>query len=235
MKLDLLKPVIVIPGRWNAAILSPEWLAPHFFNLDQDSIDGNIIEVYESGALTKNILFIDGIGIAASDARVEIFASAEDADHFGMVQSAAHRLLSALAHTPIGACGYNFSFSDLGDNEAFQDLLEVEDPLKGELVRTNSKVSSTYEYSNDVELNVQKDQRRQSLSLNFHRRIAPNEEAAEALAAFPLIDAFAFAKEVTAKYFGIESYRVSAFDVPNHRGVNDDKGEAQSAQAVESR
>tara|TARA_R110002126_G_C10459165_1_gene500150 strand:- start:1396 stop:2094 length:699 start_codon:yes stop_codon:yes gene_type:complete len=232
MKLDLMKPLFVIPGRWNSSIFSPEWLAKHFYNFEGDSIEGNIIEVYDSGALTKSIIFVNGIGVAASDVRVEVFASDIEVDHLEEVKSATVRLLSCLEHTPIGAFGLNLRFIELEDSQPFQEQLEIVDSLMPEFPRTNIKISTTYQYNDDLELNIRKNEAEKSLSFNFHNRLAPNSRPADQLERFAIKEIFQFAVNSGKQHFGIEEYEVMAFDASSTKANNDDKTETETAEAI---
>lgn len=230
MQLDLMKPLLVVPGRWNAAIFSGPWLVKHFFGCEEETVEGTIVELIDNAAIRKSIMFVNGIGFSASDNRIEVFGSTDFPACLEDVKTVTKRLLDVLSHTPVSAFGFNLRFFDIENNEAFDQQLQIQDPIELDAVRTNIKIKTTYEF-NGMELNIERDELEKSITLNFHNNFSPTITPHDSLEQFDILKAMDHATEFIEKCFGTSEFSVTAFDNENQRGNNDYGSEAASTAA----
>jgi hypothetical protein len=104
MKRDLERLSLVIAGRWNTAILSPDWLSKQIFNASEVGI---MFPVLGWG---PPIFEASGLRITATDVALT-FSPTQDSDELlQKIEIAGRQILDTLCHTPVGAFGENFHY-----------------------------------------------------------------------------------------------------------------------------
>jgi hypothetical protein len=111
MKLDLRLPTVVIPGAWNPAIFSPEWIGRFvFYKKPGDLVP--FFQVVFSTPPARAVMYYDVFGISPSSERVDIYANSLIRGDIEDIESKCVKILNLLPHTPISALGINFQFSE---------------------------------------------------------------------------------------------------------------------------
>jgi hypothetical protein len=121
MKEDLSQWSLVIIGRWNTAILSPQWLAEQVFKQPEIEIRFPVL----GGA--PPIFRAGDIQIVVSNERVAFMPLKDSDDVLTRIEAAARHILQTLPHTPIQAFGENFHYSVEGCPEPLASLLNLAD------------------------------------------------------------------------------------------------------------
>lgn len=107
---------LVIAGKWNKYILSPDWLAKHIF-------DKSEIKVEFSFTLDLPPRFTcDNIRIVPTEDRITFIALEYLNDVLEKIENMAYILTDLLPFTPIAAFGTNFAYIE---EEAKMDLLDI--------------------------------------------------------------------------------------------------------------
>jgi hypothetical protein len=107
---------LVITGKWNKYLLSPDWLAKHIF-------DKSEIKIEFSPTLDHPLRFTcDNIRIVPTEDRVIFIALEYSNGLLEKIEDMAYRLIDLLPFTPIAAFGTNFAYIEEG---AGTDLLDI--------------------------------------------------------------------------------------------------------------
>ncbi len=131
MHVDLRFPTLVVTGAWNPAIFSTEWIASELFG----KATGQTIEVLQLVNVGRPdapvAQYIDGIGIACTPQRLELYVNEASDAAFAKAEALATKALTVLGHTPLDALGINFAYRDETISEMMQDMLETREGLEG--------------------------------------------------------------------------------------------------------
>lgn len=95
---------IVLVGKWNPFILTPQWVGKHIF--EEDKIEGEVA----LGPLVALRLRGPGAEIAPTRDRVTISAEESTPEGLDCIERLGRKLLKMLPHTPIDAVGVNHAF-----------------------------------------------------------------------------------------------------------------------------
>ena len=128
MKLDLRKPVFVFVGAWNPAIFQPGWIARHLFEIPE----GEKVRAEAMVPTVPNqeaILYIEDIGLAVTNERVQIFVNGFDDETIQCCEQVAVQLFKTLPHTPFGSFGINFNFVEDDPGDELFDMLRTKDGI----------------------------------------------------------------------------------------------------------
>jgi hypothetical protein len=104
MKRDLGQFSLVIVGRWNAAILSPAWLAKEVFG---EAEMGIMFPVLGWG---PPVFRVADINIAVTDSTLTFAPRKDTDDVLTRIENAGRHILRTLPHTPIMAFGENYHY-----------------------------------------------------------------------------------------------------------------------------
>jgi hypothetical protein len=124
MKRDLNKWSLVIAGRWNTAILSPDWLAREVFKQEGIKI------VYPVLGGTPPIFEAADMRIVVSNDRIVFFPLKDSDELLSRIETAGRHVLTTLPHTPISAFGQNFSYMVEGSQKQFEEVLIFSDATR---------------------------------------------------------------------------------------------------------
>lgn len=115
---------LVITGKWNKYILSPDWLAKHIF-------DKSDIKVEFSLTLDHLTRFTcDNIRIVPTEDRVLFIALEYSNGLLEKIEDMAYRLIDLLPFTPIAAFGTNFAYIEESAGTDLLDIFELKDNNK---------------------------------------------------------------------------------------------------------
>lgn len=115
---------LVITGKWNKYLLSPDWLAKHIF-------DKSEIKIEFSPTLDHPLRFTcDNIRIVPTEDRVIFIALEYSNGLLEKIEDMAYRLIDLLPFTPIAAFGTNFAYIEEGAGTDLLDIFELKDNNK---------------------------------------------------------------------------------------------------------
>jgi hypothetical protein len=165
---------LVVVGKWNIAILSPEWLAKEVFKQESIAIMypimGDIFPVFEANSMR----------VVARPDRVIFTPLKNDADTLKRIEDAAINILRILQYTPVSAFGENFHFIVDPPEDSVSAALDIRD---SELVAAEGRVGGvTVKRSIELDehrlnITVARVQQKQKIELNYHYDV-PNATAA---------------------------------------------------------
>jgi len=123
-KLDSNSSNIILVGRWNPAIITPDWLRAQFPDfITQTEYDAEFIPT----AIPKIRFIVEGLRVAPSSARLTISPDTDSEGVFDRIATLAAGIYTKLPHTPIPAVGHNFFFRlEEGDELAFAEIAPAE-------------------------------------------------------------------------------------------------------------
>ena len=183
MKLDLRTPTLVFLGAWNPAIFTSKWIARYLFQKPEgERIFGSEVTIL-SPIFPRRILFLDNVGIHATNEKVEIFVNADDEDVRRLAESVVTQLISTLPHTPLGGFGVNFRYLENDTDDPLLDKF-----VTGENIEQHEKIlkrvfSSTLEVDDGVKLNLTRHVSESEVifDFNYHHDALNRERAGENL------------------------------------------------------
>lgn len=115
---------VVILGKWNKYILSPEWSAGNIFNLEKLRVEFGI-----SVDLPPRYIGSD-VRMTPSEDTV-IFTALEHTDEaLAKIEEYASSLFEKLPYTPIGAFGINFGFVEKAGSGSLSSIFDLTDDTK---------------------------------------------------------------------------------------------------------
>jgi hypothetical protein len=100
---------IVIVGRWNPSIFSPQWVKA---NLCAEADSEVTLAISISDIESPNLIQFEGIRLFPSNRRIEIKPVVQSAVNMTKCARVAAQILELLPHTPVTALGINFSFEE---------------------------------------------------------------------------------------------------------------------------
>lgn len=169
---------IVIIGRWNVSIFSPEWVGKNIFKKREIILDVGI----EPGLSRR--LSDEKIVIIPLSQRLMITLSIIDDEALKGMENAVCEILTLLTHTPVSAVGINFGYKikPLPENYTSDFPVLLSEKLASEdLVVKSHEVKwiVDYEREQNRSLNIsnQIDGNEAIVKFNFHRDIKNTEEA----------------------------------------------------------
>lgn len=134
---------LVVVGRWNVAILSPDWIVKEILEKPEADVTVSIPFSFP----TPISYTIDEVTYRLQSSRIELLPPTWSEANLQRVERIASSILLKLPHTPIAALGMNFEFQleeyenkILRPFDIFNDLLEFMPSSKG--VRATQIVKS---------------------------------------------------------------------------------------------
>jgi hypothetical protein len=121
MKRDLDHWSLVVVGKWNTAILSPDWLAKEVFKQREVQI---MYPVLGGG---PPIFEAVDIRVIVSRDRVALSPRKDDEKLLSHIESASRHILNTLPHTPISAFGENFYYTVQGPPKQLSEVFGFPD------------------------------------------------------------------------------------------------------------
>ena len=178
MKAELAEWSLVVVGKWNIAILSPEWLAREVFKQESIAIMypilGDIFPVFEA----------NNMRVLARPDRVIFTPLKNDNATLQRIEEAAINALHILLHTPVSAFGENFHFIVDPPEDSVAGALNIRD---SELLTAEGRVGEV-SVKRSIELDahrlnitVARVQQRQKIELNYHYDVPSATAAATSL------------------------------------------------------
>lgn len=174
---------IVINGAWNPSIFNPIWLHKHFSGGSEQQIE--IAYPLNDPSLPIRVLF-NGIIIYASTRRLEIRPKKENIEGMNIALENAKKIVSLLEHTPIGAIGINFGFSEEENSYLITSKINLLDNAfinadEYKLIKTTVSRNFKTEYNWILNLVVSYDMNSVSIDVNFHKEINESDNILEIL------------------------------------------------------
>ncbi|MEA5113341.1 MAG: hypothetical protein VB050_04875 [Geobacteraceae bacterium] len=171
---------VVLVGKWNKYILSPEWLAQNIFQVDKVQIEFGL-NVDMPPRYTAN-----NIRLTPSDDLVIFTSLSYDDSTLELMSSYCVSLFTKLSYTPIVACGINFGFIDDTQITPYDNLFRFDD--ESALVSTGSIVRSktinrklVLNENKILNFNLTQSSEGISFDFNFHYDTKNCEDAIEAV------------------------------------------------------
>lgn len=169
---------LIIYGKWNKNLLTPNWVQKNIFKEESDSIqvEFNIIDIEQSPRyIYKNVKFIpswNNVSIQASEYSDEIFIT---------IEGLAKELCKKLPETPVLAIGYNFVYSEnISSLDEIDKLFNYDDTsILSRLNLTIKNPSLTRQIENKggiLNFTISQKDSDVLFKFNFHYDINNNEE-----------------------------------------------------------
>lgn len=210
VNLNLTDPTIVLPGAWNVAIFSPEWITRYLYGYEA----GTDVEVtlLHNITLNKQILMIDGIGLSPQPTRIEIFV--RSVDIFPKLDVYVERIYEHLPHTPCGSFGINFKY--LSD-EVSPDVvakLETSEGLEAEYEIRRQELKTQLVVESDVFLNLTRvyEPGGMMIDFNFHFAIRSKDAIIEKLKGNKVQECRGIAEALMQSHYDVDDISVAGFD-----------------------
>lgn len=157
---------VVLVGKWNKYILSPEWSAGNIFNVERLQVEFGINVGLPSRYSANNIRMVP------TDDAVVFSALAYDDDTLALLEELPVSLLQKLKFTPIVACGINFGFSENIEDTDVSELFNFSDNSKliemGCVIDSNSISRSLMFGDKQLNLNISQLDSKVNFEFNFH-------------------------------------------------------------------
>lgn len=199
MKNDLSKPLIVILGHWNPAILEVGWVLKNLFEFGE----GTTVEINKlvDGYSQNEIYFIEGIGYSCQPDKISFYVDSDTAEAKEKCRQVALKTLQVLEHTPTGAFGINFKFVQEDPDVDLSDQLAVNDRLDEMFSILNTNVSTTIQYNTDVLLYFSRgcSEKIAYFDFNFHH----NEISLFKNSPDLISDYYKYAKEFVEQHYNV--------------------------------
>jgi hypothetical protein len=145
---------VFVTGRWNALIFTPAWIKANLF----DNADIPVSMAWPLGDPTASMrLTCGGVSIFPSSQALDIQTA--DISKPGMIKAGeiTAKILHLLPHTPIGALGVNFRFSEKNPLPALEALFGFADAAKiptEKYTLAGTQISRSFTTDSDVVLNL---------------------------------------------------------------------------------
>jgi len=160
-------------------VFSPKWVGEELFAVEK-------VEVLVPMSPNDPVIFRkDGVAIHVDDDRVMLSVDTPSTDVFSAAEQMAHTILSTLCHTPVGAFGVNFRFSESPIPESVHPLFRYPDEPNiaiagwGVVRKQVTRVLSKNDYTLILQLSLHDDTL--TLDANFDFRVDSADSAASKL------------------------------------------------------
>lgn len=196
---------LVIAGAWNAAILSPIWVAKFGLNLE-GQIPVTITAPMPAGAAINapTSFKLPKLTYAVTQNSLILTPVGTDPEALELVHSAAKGILAALPHTPILGLGFNAAFEAENSEPHLNAFSVAQEDVIGavpdEWTAAANSVRTSLSNDNSF-LNVEKifDSGAVRIQLNFHHPVTTAESAIALLDAQSFQGAFASAVDIAKR------------------------------------
>jgi hypothetical protein len=176
MAVELNHTSVVVLGRWNPAILSPQWLLTQGIVTAPEGGEVHVQGIMGSGG--EIVFGLGGVSWEVSAPKLAIKSGAgDDCGRF------AAAVLEKLGHTPVGAIGVNFAYN-IPEGEFPDDMLPTfgrfEQPTESEesnLRQIRVRVSLARGENGACHIAVEHTPGLVVLSYNYHENVASADEA----------------------------------------------------------
>jgi len=175
---------IVLVGRWNPWIFSPDWVKANLaVNSHQDIKIGLSID----NADQPRAIQFDSLTLYPGYHRLEIRPVSSTLQNMEEAQRVAEKILTLLPHTPVSATGINFDFVESEKADSVISLFQMADTSgidAGKYFLQNIEIRRAYQLGQDFTLNLTlswADGARARINFNYHRN---TREAGGAASAF---------------------------------------------------
>lgn len=158
---------ILILGRWNPAVLSPQWIRNNII----DSEVSFAIPIDDSGAPSR--LSFSNIHLFPTRRYLDARPTDVQENAFTTVGEIVSKILALLSHTPISAVGINFRFIEVAHTENLAPNFQFDDAAKishDKYSLLTSSINRSFRLENDDKLNLSLiyDGKEMSVEFNFH-------------------------------------------------------------------
>lgn len=171
---------VVIVGKWNRYILTPEWIGKKIFEQDEFEVQFpvNRPELAPRYKSSNNILFMPAIHKCQFIAQPPY-----DNDMLTKMSSYIRKLVTILEHTPVTAFGNNFGFEVDSDKFGFLGLFNLADtgPFLGKrLDPTTTEIKRQFPIDKHfLNFTIIHNQEKVNFDFNFHYNVSQPTEIAE--------------------------------------------------------
>ncbi|WP_164633760.1 hypothetical protein [Rhodopseudomonas sp. BR0G17] len=165
---DITRPLLVITGVWNPAILQPPWIARYLL----DKKEGEEFAFMEVGVPDRPtpIIYINDLGIAASRSRIDLFVNTFDPKRCNELEAMCAKILELLPHTPVTGLGVNHIFSVSNPQPQLLDKFKTRENIETAYRVIEQVLISRIELGENVKLNLRRQISSEKIlfDLNFH-------------------------------------------------------------------
>jgi hypothetical protein len=182
-------PTLVILGKWNRAILRPEW----FNHIIPGISPSNASIPFEFSMDTGDVRFtLDDVRIQPTEHKLELVVDTNEDDKCKKLMNIATKIVENLPHTPIGAIGHNIAYNLT--TEALKDMIsDAEYSRFDEIYQNLFLNASLNEYRvrhsiglSEYTLNLTYNKAREQvyIDFNFHYTVTNLESIKESISNF---------------------------------------------------
>jgi len=189
---------LVLLGKWNKYILSPEWSAKNIFGVDKVQVEFAINLDQPPRFTSGNVRMIPG-----EDSVVFVPVECVEASLVEM-EKCAQKLLETLPYTPVYACGINFGFTEKIDMlpASVTRLFDIEDTelLSGHGEIQESSIRRTIQLDKKkLMFMIAQNEDEVLFDFNFHYDVKDGNSARELLAG-EVVENRKYSLDILAKY-----------------------------------
>ncbi|OEU73379.1 MAG: hypothetical protein BA869_04945 [Desulfuromonadales bacterium C00003107] len=180
MKIKDMSWSIVLAGKWNRFIISPEWAAKNIFKEEKIKVEMAIGLGAPPRFSSSEIMMIP------SEDRVAFHLLDHSDECLQKAEELAVSLLTILNHTPVNALGVNFGFIEAAPNDDLMELFAFEDNdsfiEQGYSIKdTNIIRKLEIEPESSLNLTMGAIEAGLGFDFNFHYEVNSTKEAADIL------------------------------------------------------
>lgn len=205
---------IVIVGRWNPFIFSPDWVTTHLRDGDDTAVR---IGIPVDNAEGPRQIAFEHTRLYPSTTRLDIRPEAPALDQMREIERTARKVLDLLPHTPVSALGINFEFHEQAEREAIQSNFVLSDAGQidasaYQLTQTRLRRAFSARGQSTLNLTITWDSSMVSTDFNFHKEIPNAHAAIAALDEVPVADRYTEAVRFLERVYGLEVEETSGDD-----------------------
>lgn len=173
---------IVIPGRWNKYILTPEWIGNNIFNEEKLKVE---YPINNPDLPTRYVSSEDVVFIPSIHRITFLLNSSFSTDILKKIVAMNQKILKLLSYTPILGLGINFSFQEDVGNFSHLDQFELPDNDKflDKFFETQvTEIKREFKYDNTtLNFSIANNNTVINFNFNYHYDVLTVKEASDVL------------------------------------------------------
>lgn len=170
---------IVVVGRWNMYILTPQWIGENFFKEEKVKLE----VPFNLGLPFKYTSEVHKVMFVPANNKVTFIALDSSEDCLNKMEEFVLKLVEALPVTPVSAAGINFGYVETNADAQLQRIFEFTDNnFLGDYGchETNSSINRRFIVRDRVlNFNMSKQDKKIDFDFNFHYEVSKTAEIKE--------------------------------------------------------
>ncbi|WP_419660491.1 uncharacterized protein Dvar_08510 [Desulfosarcina variabilis str. Montpellier] len=196
---------VIIVGKWNRYILTPEWVAEKIFNNEELEVQLpiNRPELAPRYKSPDNIFFLPAVH------KCQFMAQEPHSDEkLARMSSCVRSLVTILEHTPVTALGVNIVFEEESHNFDMLELFDLADSdrcAEAGLSTNKTEIKRQFSFENHVlNLNIIYTQDKVLFDFNYHYEVTGPAQIAELVTDDLIISKKTQSLDILNKFYGLE-------------------------------